>query len=83
MRTSTRPGAVEGRNLQRCVRRSEHRILRVQHQVQNDLLQLALIAVNAREVRVEVRLDANLRRLELMLQQRHGVAQQLVQVRRS
>src|SRR6266550_6496132 len=33
-------GSVEGRNLERCVRGSEHRILRVQHQVENDLLQL-------------------------------------------
>src|SRR5258707_3934050 len=29
-------GSVECGNLERCVRGSEHRILRVQHQVQND-----------------------------------------------
>ncbi len=60
--------------------RAEHRVLRVQHQVENDLLQLALIAVNASEVRIEVRLDANLRSLELMLQQRHRVAEQFIQI---
>src|ERR1700730_9571032 len=62
------PGTVEGCNLERCVRGSEHGVLRVQHQVENDLLQLALIAVDAREVCIEVRLDANLRCFELMLQ---------------
>src|SRR5258705_874925 len=69
------PRSIEGRNLERCVGGSKHRILRVQHQVENDLLQLALISVDAREARVEVRLHANLRCLELMLQQRHGVAE--------
>src|SRR3954463_6976206 len=57
---------VEGRNLKRCVGASEHGILRVQHQVQDDLLQLALIPMNTREVWVEVRLHANLGGLELM-----------------
>src|SRR5882724_11034699 len=71
-------GSVEGRNLERCVRGSEHRILRVQHQVQNDLLQLALVAVNACEVRIEVRLHANLRCLELMLQESYGVTEKIV-----
>src|SRR5258708_7221771 len=73
-------GSVESRNLERCVRGSEHRILRVQHQVENDLLQLALISVNACQVRIEVRLHANLRCLELMLEQRHRITEQLIQV---
>src|SRR5271170_6708710 len=74
------PRAIEGSNLQRGVCGSKHRILRVQHKVQNHLLQLALVAVNACELRIEVHFHANLRRLELMLQQRHRIAQQIVQV---
>src|SRR5437588_13088213 len=68
---------VEGRNLKRCVGASEHGILRVQHQIKNDLLQLALIPMDTCEVRIEVRFHANLRGLELMLQQSNGVVQQL------
>src|SRR5882757_200751 len=71
---------VEGRNLKRGVRSSEHRILRVQHQVEDDLLQLALIPVNACEVWIKVRFHPNLRRLELMLQQSHGVTEKIVQI---
>ena len=46
-------GSVEGGDAQRGVGRSEHRILRVQHEIQDDLLELALVSVNARELRVE------------------------------
>src|ERR1700677_5202837 len=72
--------AIEGRNLQSCILCSEHRVLCVQHKVQNHLLKLTLVAVNPREVRIEVRLNANLRCLELVLQQRNGIAKQCVQV---
>ncbi len=69
MRTSTRPAPLKCGDAKRGVRRAEHRVLRVQHQVENDLLQLAAIAVNARQVRIEVGLDANLRGLELVFEQ--------------
>jgi len=63
------------------VRCAVHGIFGVQHEVQNDLLQLALVPVDQGKRGIEVRLDANLSRLELMFQQSHRVAQKLVQVR--
>src|SRR5580704_8023933 len=44
------PCAVEGCNLQRCVWCSKHRVLCVQHKIQNHLLQLALVSVDTEEV---------------------------------
>ncbi len=55
--------------------RAEHGVLRVQQQVEEDLLQLAAVAVDARELRIEIGLDANLRGLELVLEQGERVAE--------
>ena len=61
--------AIEGGNLESGIRRSEHRVLCIEHEIENDLLQFALVAVNARQIGIEVRLYADLRSLELMLEQ--------------
>ena len=45
-----------------------HRVFRVEHQVEDDLLQLALVAVDAGQVWVEIGFDADLRGLELMVE---------------
>src|SRR5258708_18737746 len=73
-------GTVEGRDLERRVRGSEHGVLRIQHQVKDDLLQFALVAVDARKMGVKVRLHANLRCLELVLEQCNCVAKKIVQI---
>ncbi len=72
--------AVEGGDLEGCVGGAEHRVLRVQHEVEDDLLELALVAVNAGEVWVEVGFDTDLRGLELVLEEGDGVVKELVQV---
>src|SRR6266851_1124216 len=72
--------SAERRDPERCTRRSEHRVLRVQHQVQDYLLQLATIPMNARKLRIQVCFDANLSRLELVLQQRNRIVEKFVEV---
>src|ERR1700733_6804844 len=68
--------AVEGCYLERCIGGSKHCVFCVQHEVQDHLLQLALVAVDAGEVWVEVGFDSNLRGLELMLQQGDRIAEE-------
>ena len=80
MRTKTRPGPLNVAMRSVALVHAEHGVLRVQHQVEDDLLQLAVVAVNARKLRIEVGLDANLRGLELMFQQSERVAQQFVEI---
>ena len=80
MRTRTRPALRKVATRRRGIGCSEHCVLGVEHQVQNDLLQLAVVAVDERQLRIEVCLDANLRGLELVFQQRERVAQQVVQI---
>ena len=49
MRTMTRPAALKVAMRERRVDGAEHGILRVEHEVEDDLLELALVAVDARE----------------------------------
>ena len=81
MRTMTRAWAVAGGDAGVSRSRvSVHGVLGVEHEVEDDLLELALVAVNARKVRVEVGFDADLRGLELVLEEDDGVVQKLVEV---
>ena len=71
---------LAGRDLQRRIRCAKHRILGVQQQVQDNLLQFALVAMDFLQQWIEVGLDAYLHGLKLVLQQRQAVKQQLVEI---
>ena len=55
-----------------------HRFLGVQKKIEKHLLQFAGVAVDRRQVFDQFRVDDNLRRLELVLQQRQRIANDLV-----
>ena len=57
-----------------------HGFLGVQQQVQKDLLQLAGVAVDGGQFLGQVKIHHNLRRLELVFEQRKRVANHLVQI---
>ena len=57
-----------------------HGLLGVQQQVEEDLLQFAGVAVDGRQLVNEVELDVDLRGLELVIEQRQRVADDLVQI---
>ena len=57
-----------------------HGFFGVQQQVEKDLLQFAGIAVDGRQLVGQIEIDENLRGLELVLEQRKRVANDLVEV---
>ena len=57
-----------------------HGFFGVEKQVQEDLLQFAGVAVDGRQFPGKIEIDENLRGLELMFEQREGVANDLIQV---
>src|SRR5579871_825330 len=57
-----------------------HGVASVEQKVESDLLQLALVAVNPREARVELRFHANAGGLELMLKQCEGVVEEAIEI---
>ena len=57
-----------------------HRLLGIEQEIEKDLLQLAGVAVNGRQVFSEIDVDNDLRGLELMVKQRESVADDLIQI---
>src|SRR5437868_180809 len=58
-----------------------HRILGVQEEIKEDLLQLAAVAHDAREISIEITLDVYSSRFELVLEQRERVLNDTVQIK--
>ena len=59
---------------------TRHRILRIQKQIEKDLLQLARVTENARQVRLKRYFQLHPRGLELVLEQGKSVVDNLVQI---
>ncbi len=59
---------------------SRHRIACIQEEIQEDLLQFAGIPHDGRQNGIERQIDFNLRSFELVLEQRQGFADRVVQI---
>ncbi len=67
--TKTWDGRVEGADAEGGVGDAVHGVLGVEQQVEDDLLQLALVALDGCERGGEVRFDADARGFELVIEQ--------------